>query len=245
MAAPATAAAPWRPAILLPAYNEEAAIGAVLAEIRAHAGYPVIVIDDCSSDATRRVAAAGGATVLPLATQLGAWGATQAGLRYARRQGYAPVITMDADGQHEAEHLATLLAPLEAGQANVVIGAFPERGSRPRRLAWRLMKLTSGITLADLTSGFRAYDREALRLLTGWRASLCSYQDIGVLALMQRAGLRITDVPVSMRPRSSGASRVFDSWLTVFYYMLHTLLLGLTKRPLRRRQRTSSIEPPV
>jgi glycosyltransferase involved in cell wall biosynthesis len=222
-----------RPIILIPAFNEATALPAVLAEIRAHCDYPVIVIDDASSDATRDLARAGGAEVLPLASQLGAWGATQAGIRYAYRHGYDPVITMDADGQHEAQYLDSLLTPVLAGSADVAIGACTARGSRLRKVAWVLMKRSSGISLEDVTSGFRAYNRAAVRVLAGAPASLCSYQDIGVLALLLSRGLRVVDLQVSMRERRDGGSRVFSSWLMVIYYMLHTLLLGFSKRPLR------------
>lgn len=222
--------------VLLPAHNEVHALPAVLYDLRQQWSGHVLVIDDCSDDGTANVARAAGVPVLPMACQLGAWGATQAGIRYALRRGYRFVLTMDADGQHRAGDLDRLLAPLRAGAAEVAIGSFTERGSRLRRVAWWLMKGVSGIDLADVTSGLRAYDRRAAALLGSWRASLCSYQDIGVLALLLRAGLRIHDVPVVMRPRRHGHSRVFSSWLTVAYYMMHTLLLGATKRPLRSRR---------
>ncbi|HMY40796.1 MAG TPA: glycosyltransferase, partial [Marinagarivorans sp.] len=86
---------------LIPAYNEEATVGAIVAQVRQLWRCPVVVIDDCSTDATIAVARAAGAIVLPLTLQLGAWGAMQTGLRYALRQGYRTAITLDADGQHE------------------------------------------------------------------------------------------------------------------------------------------------
>ena len=92
-----------RPIALVPAHNEEATIGFIVARIRRRFQYPVVVIDDCSSDATATIARAAGATVLPLTLQLGAWGAIQTGLRYALRHGYRTAITLDADGQHEPE----------------------------------------------------------------------------------------------------------------------------------------------
>lgn len=220
--------------VLVPAFNEAEAIAGVVADIRRHTDYPVLVIDDCSQDDTVAAAESAGARVLPLASQLGAWGATQAGIRYALRQRCELLITMDADGQHLAAYLDELLAPVRAGTADVSIGAFTERGSRARRIAWWLMKRSSGISLEDVTSGFRVYNRRAAVTLADWRATLCSYQDIGVLTLLLRNGLRITDVPVAMRERRHGHSRVFHSWLTVIYYMMHTLLLGFTKRSLRR-----------
>src|SRR5690606_13952641 len=110
----------------------------------------------------RDIAKAAGATVIPLPDQLGAWGATQTGMRYALRHGFDMVLTMDADGQHEPRWLTALLAPILYGCADVAIGTCTERGSTMRRIAWALMKSTSGLRLQDVTSGFRAYNRAAL-----------------------------------------------------------------------------------
>ena len=226
-----------RIAILIPAFNEDAVVGQVVQSIRKHVAFPVIVIDDASTDATREIAAAAGAIVIPLSDQLGAWGATQTGMRYALDHGFDIVLTMDADGQHEARWLHSLLEPILEGCADVSIGTCTERGSKMRRIAWVLMKATSGLSLEDLTSGFRAYNRTAMTTLAQWRATLLDYQDNGVLLLLESRGLRIQDVPVTMRERQAGASRVFYSWLMVVYYMLHTLLLGVTKRRVTRRRR--------
>lgn len=228
-----------RPVVLIPAHNEIQAIGDVLRGLRRYCDYPAIVIDDCSTDGTAAEAARSGAIVVPLAAQLGAWGATQTGMRYALRHGYNLAISMDADGQHEPAHLAELIKPVADGRAQVSIGACVERGSRLRHIAWRMMRFTSGIQLADLTSGFRVYDRSAMRLLASWRASFLDYQDVGVLALLSSSGLRIISVPVEMASRRNGHSRIFSSWLAVAYYMCHTLLLGLTKWR-RRRYRANA-----
>jgi glycosyltransferase involved in cell wall biosynthesis len=220
--------------ILIPAFNESAVIGEVIEDIRATCDFAVLVIDDASSDDTIAVARRAGATVIPLPAQLGAWGATQTGLRYALRQDYQLAITMDADGQHVAGSLPELLEPVANGEADVAIGACTERGSLLRKIAWGMMKHASGLALEDITSGFRAYNLRAMRELASWRATLLDYQDIGVLLLMQSKGLLIVDVQVPMQARRHGKSRVFHSWLMVFYYMCHTLILGLSKRRMGR-----------
>jgi len=219
--------------VVIPAHNEAEDIGSVIADVRAFSNYPVVVVDDASSDGTIAAAAAAGAKVIPLAVQLGAWGATQAGLRYALSKGFAFAITMDADGQHQAESLSALLQPVVEQQADVVIGACTQRGSVLRKIAWRLMKRVSGLRLDDLTSGFRVYDYRAIRRLAGWQATLLEYQDVGVLTALQASGLRIMDVEVEMQPRRHGISRVFHSWASVIYYMSYTLLLGFTKRGMK------------
>lgn len=223
-----------RPAIVIPAFNESRSVAAVLAEIRAACDYPVYLVDDVSTDHTAGVATTAGATVLPLTNKLGAWGATQTGIRYALRQGHDAVITMDADGQHNPDYLDVLLAPLRDSVADVCIGACTSRGSRFRHVAWKLLRYTSGIRIEDLTSGFRAYNRRACIEAAGWRATVLDFQDVGVLTLLLSRQLSIVDTPTQMRERSTGHSRVFRSWLVVIYYMFHTLLLGLTKRRIRR-----------
>lgn len=219
--------------VIIPAHNEAEDIGFVICEIKKHSNFPVVVIDDTSTDNTIHVARAAGAVVVPLAAQLGAWGATQAGLRYALKKDYDYAITMDADGQHLAESLPDLLQPIIDKEADVTIGACTRRGSRLRKIAWTMMKRVSGLRLEDLTSGFRVYDRRAIRRLAAWQATLLEYQDVGVLAMLQSSGISIKDVEVEMLPRRHGKSRVFYSWASVFYYMSYTLLLSFTKRGMK------------
>ena len=161
----------------------------------------------------------------------------QTGLRLAQSKGYDVAITMDADGQHDAAALEDLLRPVVQGVADVSIGACTRRGSNLRKIAWVLMKKASGLTLEDITSGFRVYNKRAIRELSSRRATLLDYQDVGVLLLLQSRGLIIVDVNVTMQDRQNGASRIFRSWLIVVYYMCQTLLLGLTKRKLARSYR--------
>ena len=215
--------------ILIPAYNEAATVGAIVSDVRRRWDYPVIVIDDCSTDGTAEVARRAGATVLPLPLQLGAWGAIQTGLRYALQNGSRIAITLDADGQHEPAALGSLLAPLLADQTDVVIGAYPARASPARRLAWSYFRWLTGLKMEDITSGFRAYSHAAMSALAAPEASLLDYQDVGVLLILKRRGLRVTEVPVPMQPRAEGSSRVFSSWWVVGRYMLQTSLLCIAR----------------
>ena len=99
-------------------------------------------------------------------------GAIQAGMRYARGRDCEYVLTMDADGQHEAESIAALANPVLEDRADIAIGTCPDRGSLMRRIAWVLMKRASGLTLEDITSGFRLYCREAVDVLARKSATL-------------------------------------------------------------------------
>lgn len=219
--------------VIIPAHNEAEDVGFVISEIHKYTQFPVVVVDDASTDNTIEVARQAGAVVVPLTVQLGAWGATQAGLRYALKNKFAYAITMDADGQHLPESLPALLQPIMNKEADISIGACTKRGSRGRKIAWALLKRVSGLRLEDLTSGFRVYDRRAIRRLSRWQATLLEYQDVGVLVMLQSSGLVIKDVEVKMLPRRHGKSRIFYSWASVFYYMSYTLLLSITKRGMK------------
>lgn len=216
--------------ILIPAHNEAQSVASVIREVARHTNARIVVIDDASSDDTAAVARQAGATVLSLSVQLGAWGALQTGMRFALRHGYQFVITMDADGQHEAHDLMHLFSPVYEGRADVSIGACTRRGSRMRKIAWVFLKWISGLSMDDITSGFRAYNRAAIELLSGEDATLLEYQDIGVLAHLKRNSLTINEIQVDMCPRTSGHSRVYSSWLMVAYYMVQASILGFSKR---------------
>lgn len=216
-----------RPLVVIPAFNEAATVAQVVAGVRRHLHLDVAVVDDASSDATAAAARAAGARVISLAHNLGAWGATQTGLRYALSRGYTTVITLDADGQHAAAPVLPLLQAIQRDAADVAIGAWPQRGSAGRRMAWRFFQLITGLSIDDLTSGLRAYSLPAIRLLASERATLLDYQDVGVLYLLRQHGLNIVEIPSAMVPRSNGKSRIFRSWGVVTQYLLHTTILAI------------------
>jgi glycosyltransferase involved in cell wall biosynthesis len=203
--------------------------------VLAHTPCDVLVVDDASTDFTPRAAAHAGATVISLVNQLGAWGATQAGIRYAHRNGYRTIVTLDADGQHSPFQLPALLAAHRKSAANVVIGTCSERLSKAKRLAARYFRFITGIAVQDFTSGLRVYDRRAIRTLASREASLLDYQDLGVLMLLRKKGITLREVPTRMSPRRSGGSRVFSSWRMVARYMLHTTVLCFAQVSARGR----------
>lgn len=218
-----------KPLIVIPARNESASILSVIQDIRSRTQIPIVVVDDHSQDNTFELARQSGVIALKLALPLGAWGATQTGIRYALQMGYTVAITMDADGQHESAYLSDIFEPLRQGCADVVIGACPQRASRARRTAWSFFRWISGFDLADLTSGFRSYNRAALEVLASPEATLLDYQDIGVLIMLSKANLKIIEVPVQMQARRNGASRIFMSWWSVGRYLAQTAILCLAR----------------
>lgn len=227
---------PRRPVlVVIPAYNEAATVAEIVRRVIAHAACDVVVVNDASSDDTSAQARAAGAAVIDLPLNLGAWGATQTGMRYAQRNRYATVVTLDADGQHHPESLPSMLTALEQDEVDVVIGTYTQRLSVAKRVAWWYFRLLTGLPVQDFTSGLRAYSRRAARALASREASLLDYQDMGVLMLLYQKGFRLRELPTVMSPRKSGMSRVFASWFVVARYMLHTTVLCFARLDVRGR----------
>ena len=216
-------------AVLIPALDEQESVAQVIEKIRScHYGEIVVIADACT-DNTAELARKAGATVIELPIRLGAWGAIQTGMRYALSKGYQSAITMDADGQHNPSDIPKLLDPVTYGRSDVSIGACIRRGSHARKIAWRYLKGISALNTQDITSGYRAYNRQAMELLTQRNATLIDYQDVGVLLLLLHHNLRILEVEVEMDIRTNGHSRIFHSWVAVAYYMYHTSVLSISK----------------
>ncbi|MCX7544339.1 glycosyltransferase family 2 protein [Marinicella gelatinilytica] len=222
--------------IVIPAFNEADNLAQLLPQLCAAVTADILVVDDFSSDGTVETVRNQGLTCLRLPLQLGAWGATQTGIRYAKRHDYDFVLTMDADGQHVPHEIAGLLKAANNHQYDVIIGTCPQRVSRLKKIAWRFFKIISQIRIEDLTSGFRVYNKKAIDVLADKTASLLDYQDVGVLLLLLRADLKITEIPVKMDIRKDGKSRVFSSWLVVFKYMLQTTTLCIANIGAKKSQ---------
>lgn len=216
--------------VVIPACNEEMTIKQVVENIWDEIGCPVVVIDDGSTDRTVKEALYGGAIVISHGRRLGAWTAIQTGLLFAKHHKIAPVVTLDGDGQHEIKDISLLIETYRKTGAHVVIGSCPERASWMRKTAWSFLRFITGLSVKDITSGFRLYSREAIDILTCKEALLLDYQDVGVLLMLARKGLSIVEVPVRMYERKIGHSRVFSNWGTVIRYMIHSSIFGLSKR---------------
>lgn len=198
--------------VVVPALNERDSVGSVIRELGTLAPRPdVLVVDDGSGDDTAAVAERAGAIVCRLPFNLGVGGAMRAGYRYAERAGYDVVVQVDADGQHEVSYVPDLLEALES--ADVVIGSRfagvgDYRVTGPRRWAMRLLsRVLSALAherLSDVTSGFRAVNRRGIRLFAEHYPSEYLGDTVESLVIAVRTGCRLTQVPVSMRQRSSG-----------------------------------------
>lgn len=217
-----------KPLIIIPAMNEESSIAGVVSKIKQSFEFDVVVVDDASSDNTAKLAGKCGAIVLKHVVNMGAWKATQTGMRYAHKKGYAQVVCIDADGQHNVDDIANLLEELQRG-TDLVVGSCVSRGSIARHIAWRVFRTLTGLGINDITSGYRAYSEQALAILVSRQATMLEYQDVGVLMMIKQSGLSMSEVGVSMQQRHDGISRIFHSWLAVLQYLLYTSVLSLTK----------------
>lgn len=198
--------------IVLPAFNEEEAIAAVIREVRSELpGVHCLVVDDGSKDATALEAQAAGAAVARLPFNLGVGGAMRLGFKYAVENGYDTVVQIDADGQHDPRSVPELLDRLS--EADIVIGARfagvgDYRAHGVRRLAMRIiarvLSRTAKTTLTDTTSGFKACGPRAVTLFADNYPAEYLGDTIEALVIAARAGCRITQVPVAMRARAGG-----------------------------------------
>jgi glycosyltransferase involved in cell wall biosynthesis len=225
--------------ILIPAYNEEDAIVPVIEEVRSL--YPdaaLLVVDDCSADATVTRARDAGAQVLSLPHHLGLGGCVQAGYQLAFDLGYRYVVRIDGDGQHDPRDLPVILERLRTSGCEMIIGSRFVEGAHGgatvvRSLGIRFFRLLLrpilGKTVRDPTSGFVGVNRKALELFR--KSFPLEYPEIEALVVLQRRAFRFEEAPCRMRPRLAGRSTI--TALKSVYYVVH-VLLGVFVNVLRR-----------
>lgn len=189
---------------VIPALNEEVALGKVLAEVRPLVDV-LVVVDDGSSDATAEVAAKAGAVVLSHPTNRGQGAALETGNEYARRHGADVVVHFDADGQFAASEIKDVIAPIVEGRADAVFGSrFSEkRNDVPlfkrvviMPLARLVNRLFFGLEMRDPQSGFRALNRKALESVVIEQSGMAHCSEI--LHKTSKSGMRIQEVPISV-----------------------------------------------
>ena len=227
---------------IVPAYNEAGSVARVVEEIFEHApDFDVLVVDDGSTDATANLARAAGAHVVCHPFNLGIGGAVQTGYRFALDHGYTLAVQVDGDGQHDPRDIPRLAAHLAdhprvdmvTGSRFLVRTAEGYRSSAPRRLgirvfSWVLGRIV-GRPVTDPTSGFRMTTRRGIELFA--RDYPHDYPEVEAVLMMHAHSLRGDELPVLMRPRSSGVSSI-DANRSLLYMskVLLAIFVGLFRR---------------
>jgi glycosyltransferase involved in cell wall biosynthesis len=236
-----------RTLVLIPAFNEEAALPGVLKELaEVVADLDVLVIDDGSRDATATVARGAGVRVAELPFNLGVGGALRTGFRYALRAGYDRAVQLDGDGQHDPGQIEHLLAALDAGADMVVGSRFAEGASgyevgRARGGAMRLLRLVIhvlvGRRFTDTSSGFRAFGPDAIRVFAETFPAEYLSDTAEALLVAAYAGLAVEEVPVEMRQRSTGVPSTRNLRLVYHYVRLLTVIaFTASRRPMTSKE---------
>ncbi len=237
---------PARIVAVIPAYNEERFIGSMVLHAARHAD-AVIVVDDGSTDATAAIAAQAGAIVASHEHNRGKGVALNTGFRQAAALRPEVVVTLDADGQHLAGEIETVIQPVLAGQADLVIGSRYLRAGAPvpahRALGHQLFTFmtnrASGLAVSDSQSGFRAFSRRALETITFHSPGFSVESEMQFLA--HDHDLKLVEVPVTIRypdpPKRpviqhgllvlNGLLQLVGQYRPLFYFGLPGLVLTL------------------
>jgi glycosyltransferase involved in cell wall biosynthesis len=211
--------------VIIPAYNEEKSIGAVIGKIKGIDGIDVVVVDDGSKDDTVKIASEKGARVIALPFNLGIGGAMQTGYLFAKNNNYDIAIQVDADGQHDPAYIEKLIEPIKDGQVDMVVGSrYVEKTSYKSSFSrsvgmiyfsW-LVSILTGHKITDTTSGFRAVNKKIIRYFAASYPT--DYPEVDVLVRLNRKKIKICEVAVEMQERQGGSSSITP--LKSIYYMI-------------------------
>ena len=202
--------------IIIPAYNESSCIEAtVRGIIKIAPDFDYVIINDCSTDNTREICEKNAYNVVNLPINLGIGGAVQTGYRYALEKGYDLALQVDGDGQHNPQFLHEMIAYLISHNADMVIGSrfIKKEGFQSswlRRIGivyftW-LIKLCTGKTITDPTSGFRVVGKKVIKLFAECYPK--DYPEPESIVMVLNQNYKIEEIPVIMRERQGGVSSI-------------------------------------
>lgn len=188
---------------LIPAHNEERFIGSLILTVQAHVDQ-VVVVDDGSADQTSHIAQRAGALVLRHEVNQGKAAAVNTGFNYLRRLDLAAVVMLDGDGQHSADDIPSILAPILENHADIVVGsrfltvksdipAYRQVGQHSLTL---LTNLASGTRISDSQSGYRAFSARAIDALVFGQGGFSLELEMQFLVNEHR--LRVVEVPIKV-----------------------------------------------
>ena len=157
--------------IIVPAYNEELNIEKTINDIKNNTEFDYIIINDCSKDNTKEVCEKNNFNFISLPINYGLTSAIQIGMKYAAKNDYDIAIQFDGDGQHQAKYIKDLVKKIEENKCDIAIGSRFVTEKKPktmRMLGSNLIsiaiKMVTGKTIKDPTSGMRAYNKKAIKM---------------------------------------------------------------------------------
>jgi hypothetical protein len=229
--------------LLIPAYNEETRIVSVIRGAKEkHPSLEIAVIDDGSSDETRKRAREAGVHVISHPYNLGYGVALQTGYKYALKERYEWVVQMDGDGQHDPGYIQALLDPVQMEKADLAIGSrfletkgtdkgrLPYPVSLTRRFGMWLFGTIASILIrqrvTDPTSGYQAMNRKVLEWMSSDQFPW-DYPDADVIIMLHRAGFRILEVSVQMY-ENRGKKSMHSGWKPIYYVFKMLLSIFVT-----------------
>lgn len=212
--------------VIIPAYNEEGNIIKTVTDIQKHApSFDYVVVNDCSKDNTLKICLEQGYPVLNLPCNMGIGGGVQTGYLYAARNGYDLAVQFDGDGQHNAAYLEEMAEKLESEKLDMLIGSryiqkqgFQSSGARRMGIKYftGLIKLVTGATITDPTSGMRMVNAETIALFAEDYPKDYPEPESVVTLLKQKK--KVKELPVTMNAREEGVSSI--SPVKAVYYMI-------------------------
>ena len=222
--------------IVVPVYNEEENIERTVNAIQKSAqGFDYVIINDCSTDNTRKICEEKEFNIVNLPINLGIGGAVQTGYKYAYENGYDVAVQVDGDGQHDPEFLNTMADYLIEHQVDMVIGSrFIEKkgfqSSITRRMGIqffsKLIKVLTGKKITDPTSGLRMIGRNVMEIFSEDYPR--DYPEPESIVAVLRKNMKIEEIPVVMLERQGGVSSISPK--KSIYYMIKVTLAILIER---------------
>ena len=216
--------------VIIPAFNEAGAIVHTVEDIQKNAPtFDYVVINDCSFDHTQQLCEEHHYKLINLPINSGIGAAVQTGYLYAKRYGYDYAIQVDGDGQHDAQFLEKMADYMEEHDLHMLIGSrfiekegFQSTGLRRvgiRYFTW-LIRLFTGHTITDPTSGMRMVNREVIQYFAEEYPK--DYPEPETAVVILKKGLSVAEIPVEMKERQSGTSSI--SFKRSIYYMIKVSL---------------------
>ncbi len=222
--------------IIIPAYNEGDNIEKVVDNLITNfPQYDYVIVNDGSTDHTKKVCRNRGYEVLNLPINMGIGGAVQTGYRYARDNDYDIAVQIDGDGQHDVGFLENMIQCMNEEQADCVIGSrFVEKegfqSSGLRRIGIRFLSflgwILTGVRVRDITSGYRLVNRRFIQIFA--QDYPADYPEPEAMIITAVHGGRIREYPVIMRDRENGTSSI--TLKKSVYYMFKVTLAMLIRR---------------